>query len=124
MSAADALRARLTRDGWERTVTAPSGLLGHLERWRKPGVVGAIPVPPNEQTPGHDGIVQAAHEALDNLALNEMPTSLKLAAPDLLDALEAYLARYRCGCGHPACHDCDRDADAVAAISKARGEGA
>lgn len=44
------------------------------------------------------------------------------AAPDLLDALEAYYGRHKCGCGHPACNDCERDRVAEAALAKARGE--
>lgn len=44
------------------------------------------------------------------------------AAPDLLAALEAYYGRHKCGCGHPACNDCERDKTAEAALAKAREE--
>lgn len=52
---------------------------------------------------------------------NRKDACLIAAAPDLLDALEAYHARHRCGCGHPACNDCERDRAAEAALAKARG---
>jgi hypothetical protein len=54
--------------------------------------------------------------------MNEANGRLIAAAPDLLDALEEYYAQHRCGCGHPACNDCERDRVAEAALGKARGE--
>lgn len=48
--------------------------------------------------------------------------ALMAAAPDLLDALEAYYSQHKCGCNHPACNDCERDRIAEAALAKARGE--
>lgn len=46
--------------------------------------------------------------------------ALRDQVADLLDALEAYYGRHKCGCGHPACNDCERDRTAEAALAKAR----
>ena len=43
------------------------------------------------------------------------------AAPDLYEALYEMAAQHKCGCGHPHCNACDRDALAKAALSKAKG---
>ena len=56
---------------------------------------------------------RAAEHGARELALRDQ-------VADLLDALEAYHARHKCGCGHPACHDCERDRRAETALAKAR----
>lgn len=44
------------------------------------------------------------------------------AAPELLDALEDMAAQHLCGCNHPACKNCERDAVCRSVIAKAKGE--
>lgn len=40
------------------------------------------------------------------------------AMPVLVDALQEFATQHKCGCGHPACNDCKRDAMAEAALAK------
>lgn len=44
------------------------------------------------------------------------------AAPELLETLRDFAAQYACGCGHPACNNCERDKEAAEVIAKATGE--
>ena len=44
------------------------------------------------------------------------------AAPELLETLQDFATQYACGCGHPACNNCERDREAAEVIAKATGE--
>lgn len=47
---------------------------------------------------------------------------LKAENAELLVTLEEMASQHFCGCKHPACKNCERDAMCGAAIAKARGE--
>lgn len=47
---------------------------------------------------------------------------LKAENAELLAALEEMAAQHFCGCKHPSCKNCERDALCGSAIAKARGE--
>lgn len=116
IAATAGLWERLVREGWVISSYGPGRTY-----WRSPahpGLVASTPDPGKVLDAEH--FCRGEHEFLDRLALDAMPTSLKLAARDLLGAVEAYYARHKCGCGRPACHDCERDRRAETALAKAR----
>lgn len=83
IDAAVGLRERLVREGWVISSRDPGRTY-----WRSPahpGLVVGSPDPSRVLDVEH--FCRGEHEFLDSLALDAMPTSLKLAAPDLLEAL-------------------------------------
>lgn len=60
-------------------------------------------------------------EHRDELTAN---AALIAAAPDLLEELIDAAVESKCGCGHPACKQCERDARYAETIDKALGHNA
>lgn len=84
-----------------------------------------LPMPtPGPWVVDNYGDVQANGEDVARIASDfdhaAADAALIAAAPDLLDALQEFAVQHQCGCGHPHCNDCARDAMADAALTKAR----
>lgn len=79
-----ALRDRLIDSGWEMRHVVNNG---HLELWERPDQVYPITIPagPSVDLPTD---IARAHDQLDDIELEYIPTPVKLAAPRLLSALE------------------------------------
>lgn len=79
-----ALRDRLIDSGWEMRHVVNNG---RLELWGRPDQAYPVAVP---AVPGVDPAtdIARAHDQLDDIELESIPTPVKLAAPRLLSALE------------------------------------